>query len=305
MNKKPSATHYLLLFAIALIWGSQFIFNQIVLREMPPLTLAAGRASIGALTLTLIGCFLGEERRRAAASARKLFGTYLLLAFFEALLPLFLLGWGQAHVESSVASILMGTIPIFTVLLAPAVVGGRHWTRPAILSVASGFIGIVVLMAPELHSGDSHNILGNLAVLGSAASVSVSLLLFNRLGDLSPVITVRNILILAALPLIALAAAIDRPWTLNISHEALLSLMLLGVFCAGIVYLMFARLIQLAGSVFTSLTNYLSPLIGVLIGALVAQEAVGINAWFALALIAGAVVVNQPALLRRKSRRPR
>lgn len=302
MNTKPRSAHYLLLAGIALIWGSQFIFNQVVLRELPPLTLAAGRATIGTLTLALIGLFMPEERRRAAASARRLAGTYLLLAFFEALLPLFLLGWGQAHVDSSVASILMGTIPIFTVLLAPAIVGGRHWSLPAMLSVGCGFLGIVVLMAPGLHGGMGNDILGNLAVLGAAASVSVSLLLFNRLGDISPVISVRNILALATLPLIVLAALFDHPWTLAISRAAFESLLVLGIFCAGIVYLMFARLIQLAGSVFTSLTNYLSPLIGVLIGAMVAQESVGLHAWIALTLIVGAVILNQPHLYRRRAR---
>ncbi|BEV73743.1 EamA family transporter [Paludibacterium sp. THUN1379] len=291
--------HYLMLMAIALIWGAQFIFNQIVIHELPPLTLAAGRAAIGALTLAGIGLFMPDERRHAAVAARRLLPTYLLLAFFEALLPLFLLGWGQARVESSVASILMGTIPIFTILLAPAFVQGKHWSLSSITSVAAGFVGIVILVAPGLSGNWADNLLGELAVLGSAASVSVSLLMFNRLGNLSPVITVRNILALAALPLIVLALIIDRPWQLHVSHQTLLSLLILGVFCAGIVYLMFARLIQMAGSVFTSLTNYLVPLVGVLIGAFIGGERVGLHAWIALLFIASALVFNQPALLRR------
>lgn len=299
MNKSPSATHYLLLFGIALIWGSQFICNKIVIHELPPLTLAAGRACIGTLTLALIGLFMPEERRKAAATARALLPTYLLLAFFEALLPLFLLSWGQSQVDSSMAAILMGTIPIFTVLLAPAFVAGKHWGRAAIISVISGFAGILILIGPSLGSSGASSLLGELSVLGAAASVSVSLLLFNRLGDLSPVITVRNILALAALPLLLLSLAFDQPWKLHISAAAFESLLILGVFCAGIVYLMFARLIQLAGSVFTSLTNYLSPLIGVLIGAVVAGETMGFNAWIALILIASALLINQPALLQR------
>lgn len=300
MHKTPGVTHYLLLAGIALIWGAQFIFNQIVVAQLSPLTLAAGRCTIGAATLALISLFMPEERRRAAAEGRRLLPTYLLLAFFEALLPLCLLAWGQTRVQSSVASILMGTIPIFTVLLAPAFVSGRHWSLPALASVACGFIGIVVLVAPDLAGGvGAGSLAGCLAVLGSAASVSVSLLLFNRLGALSPVITVRNLLALAALPLIVLSLAIDRPWTVAIDRRTVLALLTLGIFCAGIVYVMFARLIQLAGSVFTSLTNYLSPLVGVLLGALVAQEAVGLNAWLALLLIVGAVLINQPALIRR------
>lgn len=299
MHAHPRPAHYLLLLLIALIWGSQFIFNQIVIQELPPLTLAACRASIGALTLALCSLFMPDERRRAAASARSMLPTYLLLAFFEALLPLFLLGWGQARVESSVASILMGTIPIFTILLAPAFVPGQHWRLPAVISVLAGFIGIVILVAPGLSGHWADNLLGELAVLGAAASVSLSLLLFNRLGNLPPVITVRNILLLAALPLIVLALVFDQPWRLHVSRETLLSLLILGVFCAGIVYLMFARLIQIAGSVFTSLTNYLVPLVGVLIGAGIAGEAVGLNAWLALLFIASALIINQPALLRR------
>ncbi|MBV8048564.1 MAG: DMT family transporter [Paludibacterium sp.] len=300
MQKNPTLGHYLLLLAIALIWGAQFIFNQIVIRELPPLTLAAGRAGIGALTLALIGLFMPDERRQAAAAGRRLLPTYLLLAFFEALLPLLLLGWGQTQVESSEASILMGTIPIFTIVLAPLFVTGPHWRLPAILSVATGFAGIVVLVLPGVSGHGAGSLLGALSVLGAAASVSISLLLFNRLGSLSPVITVRNVLALAALPLIVLAAAIDRPWTLHVSADTLWSLLVLGVFCAGIVYLMFARLIQLAGSVFTSLTNYLVPPVGVFIGAVIASEQIGVNAWLALVLIAAALAVNQPALFSRR-----
>jgi len=300
MNKSPSTTHFLLLAGIALIWGSQFYFNQLVIQQLPPLTLAASRASIGALTLALLGRCLPRAPR---SSTPQPWGTYILLAVFEALLPLFLLSWGQTRVESSIAAILMGTIPIFTVLLAPAFVSGKHWGASTILSVLCGFVGIVILVGPSLHASTQASLAGECSILGAAASVSVSLLLFNRLGNVSPVIAVRNILALAALPLILLSLIIDHPWTLSVTGEALGALSVLGVFCAGIVYLMFARLIQLAGSVFTSLVNYLTPLVGVLLGALLAGETVGLNAWLALLFIVAALLINQPSLLRRMLRR--
>jgi len=299
MNKQPTGTHYLLLLGIALIWGSQYIFNQIAVQQLPPLTLAAGRAGLGAMTLALIGLFMPEERRRCATQARKQWGTYLQLAFFEALLPMYLISWGQSRIESSIAAILMGTIPIFTLLLAPMIVGGKHWRPTTIASVISGFIGIVVLVGPSLHGGASNSLIGECAILGAAASVSISLLLFSRLGETSPVISVRNILGIATVPLIILSCVFEQPWNLYVDLSTLEALAILGVFCAGLVYLMFARLIQLAGSVFTSLTNYLCPLVGVLLGALVAGEAVGLNAWLALVLIAAALVINQPKLLLR------
>lgn len=299
MSKHSTGSHYLLLLGIAVIWGSQFFFNKVVIQELPPLTLAAGRATIGTLTLALLGLFMPQERRKAAQSARTLFPVYLQLALVEAVLPLILLSWGQSRIDSSIASILMGTIPIFTVLLAPLFVSGRHWSPSAVCSVLCGFVGIVILVAPGYQGGGHSSVLGELAVLGAAASVSVSLLLFNRLGDISPVISVRNILGLSAIVLALLSLCIDRPWTLHASRQTLGSLLVLGVFCAGVVYLMFARLIQLAGSVFTSLTNYLSPLIGMLLGALVAGESLGLNAWLALLFIAGALLINQQGRTRQ------
>jgi drug/metabolite transporter (DMT)-like permease len=285
-----------LLAGIALIWGSQFLFNQVVIQDLPPLTLSAGRATIGALTLAVIGWLRPSEKKAQAAPG--MWKTYCLLAFFEGLLPLFLLSWGQTRVDSSIAAILMGTIPIFTILLAPAFVPGNHWNAPAILSVICGFAGIVILVGPNLHA-ESSGLLGELAVLGAAASVSVSLLLFNRLGDVSPVTAVRHILTLAAIPLVLLALIHDQPWTLHITPPSIVALLILGIFCAGIVYLMFAQLIKLSGSVYTSLVNYLTPVVGVLMGGAIIGESVGLNAWLALAFIVSALLINQPELLQR------
>jgi drug/metabolite transporter (DMT)-like permease len=96
--------------------------------------------------------------------------------------------------------------------------------------------------------------------------------------------------------LILLSLLIDHPWTLNTTTDALAALVVLGIFCAGIVYWMFAYLIQQTGSVFTSLANYLTPLVGVLLGAALAGETLGWNAWLALLLIVSALFIcrNRP-----------
>lgn len=63
--------------------------------------------------------------------------------------------------------------------------------------------------------------------------------------------------------------------------------------CAGIVYFLYMILISKAGPVFASLTNYLVPTFGVLIGFMFADEQVGPNTWIALAIILIAVAFNQ------------
>ncbi|MDA0144096.1 EamA family transporter [Vibrio sp. RW] len=70
-------------------------------------------------------------------------------------------------------------------------------------------------------------------------------------------------------------------------------LIYLGVLCAGVVYYLYMMSIKNAGAVFTSMTNYLVPAVGVLIGVLLADESVQTTTWLALVVILSALFINQ------------
>ena len=292
MSKSP-LTNYVLLGGIGVIWGSQFVLNEMVMESFPPLTVAAGRLGIGLVTLSLL---LGIVSKKNPASERREpqpWGRYGAIALFEGILPCVLIPWGQQRVDSSIAAILMATIPFFTLLLATTVVRDESWSFTSALAVFIGFGGVVILLGPHVQANWFDNIIGELAILVGSFSFAISLILIRGLPPLSPVLTMRNVLLIAAIPMVALACIVNRPWELEVTWTSLMAILTLGTFCGGIVYVMLTVLISRAGTTFTSLYNYLVVLVGVFIGIIVLGEKLTGYDIMALLLILFAIALSQ------------
>ncbi|TXK76780.1 DMT family transporter [Paenibacillus sp. N3.4] len=266
--------NYALLLAIGVIWGSQFFFVEIVIADVPPLTLAACKALLGAGSLGVIFFFIkGNSRQSLPRTSSKLWLSYFWIALFEAVIPFFLIGWGQLRINSSLSAILMGTVPIFTIILAAIFVPKEKINTLKWISVVCGFIGILVLIVPDLSfSAVESNIWGALALLGAALSFAGSLILINRLPAVSPLLAMRNVLAIAAALLIPLAFIFENPVDVHVRGQQSIALIVLGVFHAGVVYMLYNMLIHRSGAVFASLNNYLVPLFGVILGTFFLNE---------------------------------
>ncbi|WKE65364.1 EamA family transporter [Gallaecimonas kandeliae] len=279
--------NYLFLWGVGLIWGSQFLFQQKAVAALPPVWVGAGRAMVGCMTLVALCYFL-----KLKASKRQ-WGKYHLIGFLEATLPFVAVAWGQQYLDTAVAAILMGTIPFFAILLSPLLVKGARITAMGLLSVAVGFAGLLVLFAPELGQGVNASFWGAMAIIGASACFALALLLLKRLDSEEPLIVARNVLLAASNQLVLLALLTAPLDSFQPTGPALGAVAYLGVMCAGVVYLLYMILIQKAGPVFASLSNYLVPLVGVILAATLNQEQLGSNTWVALAVILSAVAINQ------------
>lgn len=287
--------HYLLLLAIGLLWGSQFIFMHQAVSDMPPLLVAAGRALCGSATLGLLCLWLDLGKRQTR------WRTYMLIALLDATIPFIMVAWGQQFVDSAVAAVVMGCIPLVTVLVAPLLLSEERITRSGLLSVLLGLMGVIVLFWPRLTRGMDVGLLGALAILIGAGCFAVGLLMIKRFAKDHPVIVARNILLCSALQLLLLTPWLIQPSLLALpGSRSLVAVALLGVFCTGLVYFLYMALIQKAGPTFASFSNYLVPLFGVLLGALFLGEQVQRTTALALVLILGSVAINQWSQHRRQ-----
>ncbi|AUI88488.1 EamA family transporter [Vibrio azureus] len=280
---------YFLLAVIGLIWGSQFIFQKIALTALTPQLVGVGRAIVGFITLFVMCKMLNVQSKGGTSWI-----VYMLIGLLEASIPFTLVPWGQQYVSSSIASVLIGTIPFFVILFTPLLSAGNKISRASILSVFVGFFGLLFLFAPGIIEGNnSLNFWGATAILGASASFGVALLLLSKCGDEHPLIVARNVLGSASLQILLISLFTGSQIPRNITLDSFLSIVYLGVMCAGVVYFLYMILISNAGPVFASLTNYLVPTFGVLIGFAFAHEHVGLNTWVALLLILIAVAFNQ------------
>jgi drug/metabolite transporter (DMT)-like permease len=291
---KPVTRDYVLLAGIGLAWGSQFLFNEFAIESISPLTTATGRICIGIATLSLVlWAWPSLRRLSSGASFEQPWGQYFLIGVFEAILPCFLLPWGQERVDSSLAAILFATIPIFTLALAPMLVQSEHWSLPAVLSVFVGFAGVVVSVGPHVKGELWGNAAGALAVLGAALSFAFSLILMRRLPDVPPVLAMRNIFLTAAPILIVLVSVLERPWQRSSTPRSWAALVALGIICGAAAYVMNIQLVRRRGPVFAALSNYIVTLVGVFLGAIVLRESLQWTGYLGLALILVALAVTQ------------
>lgn len=294
MQHQPSLRSYLLLLGIGIVWGGQFLFNAQAVEGFPPATIAAIRVLIGALTLTVVTYFVREvpadRRIRRGASD---FALLAFIATFDVVLPLFLITWGQQRVASSVTAVMVGSVPIITLVFSMFMSQRKSFTFNSGLCVVLGFLGIVVLVNPSAAAAGTNHIGYELAVFLGAACFGISLNLMERMPSSAPIRSTRDMLWIASVPLVIASLVHDQPWALHWTRTILLSLLLLGTLGSGMAYLMYTALVQRAGSVFTSLSNFIVPLVGVILGVAVRGEAFGARQGWALALIIAALAANE------------
>ncbi|MFI4954517.1 MAG: DMT family transporter [Gammaproteobacteria bacterium] len=278
------AQQYTLLGLISLIWGSQFIFTVSVLAEYTPPQIAVLRTFIGAAALSIIMWYLKE-----ASHCDK--STWIKLAFislFEAVLPFMLIAYGLQTVTTGTAAILMGTIPVFT-LIFDAVINKKSINKTQLLGLVLGFIALLILFWQDLNLNSLlADRSGEFAILLAAISFAFSLILISKLPPLAPITAARNILLIAGFLLLLLVIFLGELPHIYFSIDSIgvnCSLLFLGVFCSGFVYVLFVKLIQTAGPTFAALTNYLVPIIAVIIGMLFAAEVLSLKLFVVLALM--------------------
>ncbi|MBB6670128.1 DMT family transporter [Cohnella nanjingensis] len=276
------------LIGISFIWGSQFFFTDIIISSVSPVTLAAAKAFVGAITLTLIYILFSKKEQSPIFlryPRKRLMLLYAAIAFFEAIIPFFLIGWGQQRVSSSMASIIMGTIPIFTLLILFLFKVSRLRLMHFI-SIGVGFVGILLIILPSLTIDITNQSLwGMAALIFASLSFAISLVLIEKLPPMSSVLAMRNILFIASVVLIPASFILESPLSIRLTSIEILCLTILGIFHAGIVYMMFNLLIQQSGAAFASLTNYFVPVIGVILGTVLLGDQIDSKTWLALLVI--------------------
>ena len=284
MTPRRDALDWLLLITLVAMWGSAFYFIEIALRSMTPLSVVAFRIVLAAALLFAALRALRLPTPRDLATWR----FFAALALIGYCLPFFLITWGQQSIDSGLAGILVGFMPLATLLLAHRYIEGERITPARILGFVLGFCGLVILLGPEalgeLH-GTGTGLLGQLACLGGALCYAGNSVVTKRMPPTHALVAAAWTTLIAAVLMVGVALVFDRPWEQRPDAAAIATCIWLGVGPTAIATLVYFRLIARAGPTFMSLVNYLSPLVALSAGALLLDEQVRPSALAALALI--------------------
>ena len=277
--------------AIYLVWGSTYLAIRFAVETIPPFIMARTRYLLPGLLLMVWRRLAGDPaptRRQWLSGA--IVGLFLLLGGNG------LVSWAEQRVESGIAALIIGTVPIWMVIFDAVLTRIRpRWQ--VIMGLLTGFGGIIFLIGPESLFGQHprYDLLG-IGVLVLAAFLWAIGSIYSRDADLprSPLLGT-SIEMLAGSVGLYIASLLTGEWkTFNIgavSQQSVLGLLYLIVLGTLVGFVAYTWLLRNAPISLVSTYAYVNPLVAILLGNWLVQEPLNWEVALAAAIIIGSVVL--------------
>jgi drug/metabolite transporter (DMT)-like permease len=296
--------HWLLLFALVAMWGSAFLFTGIAVRGFSPTALVAIRLAIAAVLLTSLVAL----RRERFPWTRRFWLFSIAISLAGNCVPFWLISFGQQRIDSGLAGILMGIMPLTTMALAHFFVPGERLNAIKIAGFMVGFGGLVTLMGPEALlelRGQGTELPYQLAVLGGAVCYAINAILARHRPPADPLVAAAGVMVAGSAIMLPIGAAPAGTELLVASPAPLGAMLALSIVATAIATVVFLKLVTVAGPSFTSFINYLIPVWALLMGVMFLGEQPGARVVIALVLILAGIALSEAGARRLIARRTR
>ncbi len=264
---------WLLTFTVlGLVWGSSFLFIKQGVELVTPFGIAFWRSALGALVLAIIVAIKHEKLPRTIKEWAIIWVGGLLMSG----IPGVLFGYAQQHVSSALASILNASTPIFTVI-AILIAFREEKPKPNVLiGLFVGLIGVGVVLGVWQGFG------ANDPLAIGALILAVTCYGFGTPFTRKYISTMQFSSTSAVFVQVSTSAITLMPFYLfggplfigEFDFNSVASIIVLGTVGTGLAYIAYYDLIEKVGSAIASSVTYITPLVGVLLGALVLGEAI-------------------------------
>lgn len=255
------------LLTLAAIWGASFIFMRIGSPEFGPILLMALRTLTASLFLLPLIIF---TKKLTAFNGYK--GKIFIVGIFNTAIPFVLFGYATLTLSGGLTSVLNATTPMFGAIVAYLWFRDKM-TVSATFGLLIGFVGVYLLMLDKITLGQQNIVLPTLAALLASLCYGISANFTKRYltGVSSTALAtgsqVSATLILLPISLFFLPSQMP-------SNTAIISVVLLGVVCTGIAYIIFFHLIANLGPAKAISVTYLIPAFGLIWGSLFLGEVI-------------------------------
>ena len=297
-NYKTICTmNWAILVTLGFIWGGSFLGVELSLIGFGPITVAASRVTIAAITLLLYAYIFGDGLPRISSKTDKRIWLHCLgMAMFTNALPFSLLSWGQQTVTSGFAGISMALVPLFVLPLSHKLVPGEKLSRPRVVGFLFGFVGVVLLLGGEkIFTNQPFTpllLLAQIACVTASCCYAIGSVITKLCPPVGTVSYASCGLMLASFMLIPLALWFEgAPKSLN--NAAIAGILYLALLPTAIATILLTILVRRAGPPFLSLVNYQVPIWAVIIGATVLDEMLPGHFLIALSIILGGLFISQ------------
>jgi drug/metabolite transporter (DMT)-like permease len=288
-----SLRYWALIIGLGAVWGCSFLFNAILIREISPLWVSAGRVTIGAL---ICWVYFVATRRRLIGDWR-VYAQLFILGVLNYAIPFALFPFAEQHVASSVIGVINGMTPMTTVIVSQLWRGGERATRNKVAGVIIGLLGAVLLASPSFGQG-STEIIALLAALGATLCYALTLNYARRFRALDSA-TVASVSLTCAAVLMMPVATIFSGMPVITRPETWGALFGIGVFSTSFSFLLVYWLLPRVGATNLSLNTFITPISAIVLGVIILHESFAPVQIAGIAVIFLGLVVIDGRLLKR------
>jgi drug/metabolite transporter (DMT)-like permease len=273
------AHYWALIIFLGALWGCSFLFNAILIRELGPLWVSAGRVTIGAA-----GCWVYFlATRRTLPTDPKIYAQLLVLGLMNYAVPFALFPFAEQTLASGLVGVLNGLTPMTTVLVSQFWAGGEKATWNKSIGVGIGFIGAAILASPSM-GGGSTDFWAILACLGATLCYAFTLNYARRFKAIDSAAVASSSLTGAALVMVPVALLFEGAPVIT-QGETWAALFAIGLLSSSLAFLLLWWLVPRVGATNVSLNTFITPISAILLGVIV------LNEQFELVHIIGIIVI--------------
>ena len=283
LQKTISPRAWAELLLLAFIWGASFLSIRIALDEIGPLTAVAHRTGWAMLILWAFVLLRGI----ALPTGWRVWGAFLVMGILNNVIPFSLMAWGQLHIESGLTSILNASTAIFGVIAAAIFFADERLTTRKAVGVSLGFVGVSTAIGLSAFKDFDIRSLGQLAVIGGTISYALAgVWARKKLGHLRPQVAAAGMLTGASIMSIPMAFLVEGPISLDLQLRTWAAISYYAVIATAIAYMLYYRVLAMAGSGNLMLCTLLVAPVAITLGAIILQEALPLRAYAGFALLA-------------------
>ncbi len=283
--------NFLALVYVSIAWGSAFVLIKFAEETIAPLTVQAGRCTIGFLALLILSLAL----RRDIAGHAKYWFAFLVFAILGIVFLWITVAFGEKYISAGLATVMVTVSPLVTFIITVFITRTEKFSITGIFGLALGVAGLVLVVGIKNISGGSSILMGSLLIIAGFSVFAVNGILAPRLASgTDPIASSAYYTGMATVFLWIFALIFESPLKTHLTPANSAAEIVMGVFSFASGFVVYYWLLNRAGAFFSSMTFYLMPIVGIVGGFLMFREKITVTQVAGILVVfAGVYLINR------------
>ena len=285
MNNKT----WLLVILLGFIWGSSFLFTEILLNYINPVLIVFFRVSLASIILIIYVFFFTNLKFNFS---KEILLTFFTMGLLNNVIPFLLIAFAQETITGGLASILNANTSFFTIFLASLFLKDEKLTSHRLLGIIIGIIGVIVIVGFENLSEFKNYNFGIVLMLFSCLSYSFAgIFAKTKLTNIHPTISATGMLSMSTIILFPFIIIYNGNELININSTVLYYSCMFAFICTVLAYFLYFKILETNGAGNLLICTIIIPPSSILLNAFFINEIIKIYELIGLIIITLGLII--------------